>query len=166
MGINFTDYSRNDSNWFNRKVAESCEKRSIVYNIIENFRDCAQQYLNASDIEFIHRITNVVKNITDYACTDNGSVIIRLRSKTVESCFSKTLNKAKTCATPYEDKYETFAVINLMRHMKNDHCKEKREMGKCIGTCAAKVLGTCSGFAESVFQQLVNISYEEFSCDD
>lgn len=165
MEINFSDYSENDSNWINRKIAESCEKRNIVFDVIDNFAVCSQQYLNVTDTEYIERITSIVKNLIDYACIDNGNMIINLRSFDYVTCVSKTRNEGSACSDPYENKFEKAPLIYMMRHMRDNQCDEKREAGKSIGNCVATVVRTCSDMVGSVLQKIMDVTYDEFTCD-
>lgn len=138
----------------------------LFFNNLDNFSESYKKYLNANESKILNQASNIVKKLCELICSDNGTTIIKLRSYRVDKCHPQSIRQVDECIGQYMVEFSLVDSFPKLFKKINEHqCKNSRSNLNGIADCIESIFGKCSEFLGSIFETILNVTYEEFRCD-
>lgn len=161
------DDTDDDHDEFRRNFTSTCEKRSIFFDKLDILTNSFDKYLNQSEINTLRKTNNVMKILSDYACSDDGTRILKLRSSEATRCIRQTDSEVTDCIRPFTTEFSSYGSLpQFLMAIEESQCDLKvKDNMKGIENCIVTILSTCSDILGPVFEKILNVMFHEFSCN-
>lgn len=149
MGLNPT------SEDVKERISNSCNKRFLLYDAIETFIICSQQYLNETQSKILNQSSNIIKTTADLACENNGLTIFKLRTYDSESCRTKLKKSNQSCDLSNESSFYGF-----MNDINERQCNSINDVKSFVDCYALELRTLCSDFFSIVYRKIFDIIFD------
>lgn len=144
-------------------IKSTCKKRPAIFGCINDFTQAINNYLSPEDYLLSTLIHNVIINLVDYVCKDDGVRVIELRKSQDEICYKSMEEDINKCFIKNEDQWNEEMTTP---YSFNDCYKPFKSMKMCVienmSTCSKIISGTLDDVMEFVLQQIK--SFDEEKC--
>lgn len=149
----------------NERVSNSCNKRFLLYDAIENFKICSQPYLNETQSKILTQSSNIVKNIAELSCENNGLTLVKLRTYDIDSCREKLEKPLKSCVLPYENQIAGLrSLYSFLNYINEKQCDSINDVTSFTDCVVRELRTSCSDFLAIVYQKIFEIIHNESKC--
>lgn len=163
----FVDEDDTDDNHveFKKNFTKICNKRELLFGCFNEMSTSIEKYFAKNDTDLMNRLDNISKNIFDYGCRDNGTTVLRLRQPNNNQCIYATNDDIGKCMEKVMSTFEEQPFEEIREYVRLNGCADYKTTAKEIRQCIVGGLAKCSEFMSNLFDDIIDMVYDEFSCN-